>query len=305
MKLVQLVIAVCAGCALAPQAPDPGRGEPGLPLPRPRGALEFPSGTTEVKLSWLAAELGRLTGQELVMSFETRSALGAASEPLEIVSAVPADEVYAFVEGILFSNQILIAPVKSGSRPMLGLYSVDPRRGPSAPGASPLVVADAQLGELAQHPALLVRLNVFLENVDARMVQTQLRALMTDPTNTEQIVPLGERSLLLQGTAQRVAGMALLLQGMDAASRARAPSPTQPRPGDTPPGDKPPGEKPPGDAPPGDAPKGGTAGLELRFTPSLDPHSGLLELVVAGISEALGERSGIERGEDLQSADPR
>ena len=56
------------------------------------------------------------------------------------------------------------------------------------------------------------------QNIDARQLQTQLRAIFTDPTNTQQVVPAGEHSLILQGFGSYIASLARLLLLVDEVS---------------------------------------------------------------------------------------
>ena len=56
---------------------------------------------------------------------------------------------------------------------------------------------DGELPELRRHPALLCQLVLTFENIDSRQLQTQLRQLLVDNSGMQQVVPAGERSLIL------------------------------------------------------------------------------------------------------------
>jgi hypothetical protein len=214
---------VPAGCASMPVASAPQAAADPFGLPAPSGPLEFPPDTPQIELAWLVAELARLTGQELVVDPQARALLQQATEPLELLTPVPTDEVYAFVEALLVSHDFYLAPLKGGTRPMLGIYSMTARGGASP--ARPVVVAPAHLAELERHPALYCQMLLTFENIDTRQLQTQLRQLLVDQSGVNQVVPCGERALLIQGTSTRISGLARILPEVDRASVPRAASP--------------------------------------------------------------------------------
>lgn len=230
MKLGNLLAFVLVGCSLAPVAPAGMAAERASLLPPVRAALEFPPAAKSVSMGWLVSELGRLTQQELTLSEVLRGELEKALEPLEITTPVPAEEVYAFVEGLLAQRQVFIAPVKGGTRPVLGVYGGAEARAHF--GVRPVVVEAAQMELLAEHPALFCQLLLNFENIDSRQLQTQLRQMMVDNTGFQQVVPCGERGLLLQGAGQTLLGLAMALREVDRASAPRpVPAPSSPEPG--------------------------------------------------------------------------
>jgi hypothetical protein len=204
-----------------------GRGED-LGLPPVSAALEFPGESLEVTLGWLVDQLARLSGQELVLAPEVRRELDGATEELEQARPVPAEEVYAFVEAHLARQGFLLAPVTAGVRPVLGVYGGPERDG--SPLAVELELAD--LAELARHPALLCRVVLVFENLDSRQLQTQLRQLLVDSGPYQQVVPAGERALLIQAGGARMRGLVELLLRVDRACAAlpTPPGPSKPQP---------------------------------------------------------------------------
>lgn len=218
-RLVPLVLTVIAPYPQAHSGPQVGR----LPLPAPSGPLAFEPGTKEVGLDELLARLAQLTGQELVMTLQTRQVLAQVKEPLESATPVPREEVYAFVEALLARQGVLIAPLSGGTRPILGVHVMGGGR--DLP-LDPLYVRADALAELAGHAALHVRLLLNFENTDSRQLQTQLRQLLVDDTGTNQCVPVGDRGLILQGRASEMASLARLLLDADEATGKRpAPKP--------------------------------------------------------------------------------
>lgn len=228
------------GCATGTKAAEsPAHAAQDLfGLPPIVAPLVFPPETREVTLGWLVDELARLSGQELTMEVELRRTLDATVEPLELMAPVPAGEVYAFVEALLSTHGIVIAPAKGGARPVLGLYG---GQGPRQGEPRPVPIEPAHIAALAGHPALLVQVLLTFENIDSRQLQTQLRQLFADTSGLQQVVPAGERSLILQAHGTKLLGLVQLLQDIDRASqqRERAPAesasePSQPQPGQSP-----------------------------------------------------------------------
>lgn len=192
--------------------------EPGLPLPPAREGLVFEPGTSEVTLAFLLSALARSTGQELALHSEVRREFERKNVQLESASQVPPEEVYSFVEGLLAPEGVVIAPLTGGKRPVLGVWAGPMGRGSAAFFPEPVPLSPAQYDEAARHPALLVRTVVVLEHIDARQLQTQLRQLLVDPSGNQNVVPAGERALILQGRAAFVVGLARQLQEVDAAA---------------------------------------------------------------------------------------
>jgi len=219
VKLACFAGLALASCA-ATKAPEAASEEHAFGLPPVRGALEFPADAHEVTLGWLVDELARLTGQELTMSSALRAQLDSETEPLEITAAVPAREVYAFVEAILAVQGVLIAPVKGGARPVLAVQGfADAGRPPGEILAVPIELGLVEA--LAGHPALVCQVMLVLENVDSRQLQTELRQLLSDESGVQQVVPAGDRGLLLRAPGAKLLGLVRALREVDRASAAR------------------------------------------------------------------------------------
>jgi len=186
-----------------------------LPLPPAREGLSFPAGTSEVTLGFLLDELARVTGQELALSSADRQELAREQLTLARTDPVPAAEVYGFVESLLVPRGVVIAPLKGGERPVLAVIVPGMRGG--LPPVAPLSISRGLFEQAAQHPALLIRALLVLEHTDTRQLQTQLRALMVDPHGLLNIVPAGERGLLLQGRASYIVALARQVLELDAA----------------------------------------------------------------------------------------
>jgi len=227
VKRAALAVLCLAGCASKRSMEAPAPAEPGesFGLPAVRAPLVFPPETREVTLAWLADELARLTGQELSLSPPTRLALQNAKEALELTTDVPADEVYPFVEGLLLSQDFFVMALKDGERPILSVLESG-RPGSLALGFTVLVPRE-RMAELRRHPALFCQLVLTFENIDSRQLQTQLRQLLVDSGGL-QVVPAGERSLILKGVGTQLYNLGHLLLEVDRASA------TRPRPAEAP-----------------------------------------------------------------------
>jgi hypothetical protein len=219
MKLAQFLFLVLAGCSMTPVRDARAQVEGGLPIPHPRGPLEFAAGTEQMTLHELALAFARLTGAELALDPMTQQQLLAGKIVLASVAPVPADEVYPFVESFLSCNGYSLCVLKLGARPIVTLVG-----GPPRPGFNPepLFVAEEDWPQLEDHPALLVRLAVTFRNIDSRQLQTQLRQLLVDAGGLRQCVPAGERGLIVQGPGRETLALVRLLREMDASSAAPA-----------------------------------------------------------------------------------
>jgi len=234
MKFVQSVVFVLAGCAMTPVGSvDSSAQAFELGLPPVRGALEFAPGTREISLQELVQRLSELTGCELATDAQTTTQLAVAKEMLESTEPVPADEVYAFVETLLARQDFYLAPAKAGTRPIVTLFVA---RGQGQGSWTPATVAAGDRERMMRHPALMVRTVISFRNIDTRQLQTQLRQLLVDSSGMRQVVPAGERSLIVQGPAADVAGLLELLRLVDENSASSAPATQAPatQPGETP-----------------------------------------------------------------------
>jgi len=197
------------GLALVPfdsAAPAAGQGDV---LPPAIRTLVVPGNVEEQPtLLELLRELGKCTGQEVLMDSDAEELLSTQHLPLLAGAEVPAAEVYPFVEGILAHHSVYIAPVKGGSVPMLGVYptALLQRGGSQNQRASiawTVVPAD-EVSVFEDHPALFIQTVIHLPSLDVRQVSTSMRVLFSDPF-TGSVVPIGEHSLLVRGSGRTVA----------------------------------------------------------------------------------------------------
>jgi hypothetical protein len=222
-----LTLVACLGCAAVPlhsSAPAPS-GALAPDLPAPTGPLSVPGSDASYRLIDLVLDFGRVTDQLMLMSEATREQLMNESLQLGPPTEIPAQEVYEFVEGVLVFHGFVIAPLKGGTEPVMGVFGPSGRQSYRIPR---LHVEEKDLPRYARHPALIVTTTVFLENTDVRQLSTSLRGVLTD-TNTQTLLPMGSGGLMLSGTGRFVAQLVEMLRGLDAfeahvRSRAEGPS---------------------------------------------------------------------------------
>ncbi|MEQ1892565.1 MAG: hypothetical protein ABL998_08500 [Planctomycetota bacterium] len=189
-------------------------------MPPVSADLVFPPGTSEISFEWLADELARLAGVELVYGPDVRQSLERNSEKLEQTASVPADEVYGFVEALLASRGFALALTKTGTPTLLEILDPAQAVRGTRTQVPAVVAAETEIDALARHPALLAQTSMTFHNIDSRQLQTQLRQLLVDASGMTNVVPAGERSLLIQGPGVRVASLVQLLREVDRLSGA-------------------------------------------------------------------------------------
>ena len=225
--LLSISLFALGSCASRPSAGAPSPALPpadDLGLAPVQGPLVFPPETREIHFAWLVDELARLTGQELVYDAAVRQALEQEQEFLDQTAPVPTDEVYPFVEALLIQRGFSLALLKTGTPTMVEVIH------PRSSGRTEIpavVVQEHQLAALERHPALLAQHAMTFRNIDSRQLQTQLRQLLVDPSGISNVVPAGERSLLIQSYGMRITRLASLLGEVDRASGVLVPPQTQ------------------------------------------------------------------------------
>jgi len=161
-------------------------------------------------LSGILREFAEVTQQQVVMDAQVEQLVSATSLKLRGDVEVPVPEVYAFVEGVLLNQGLVIASVKEGVVPVLGVYSL---RHDSIQRAPYLSVTPAEAASYASHPALLVQTVLELAYTDGRELQTQIRPLITQPY--QSVLALGDHGVMVRGTGSWVASMTEVLHSVD------------------------------------------------------------------------------------------
>src|SRR5262245_2055503 len=183
--------------------------------------LNFSENTTDqlplldfVKLAQVA------TGYNFTYDPPTGQQLSTARVVMLGPKRIPKSEFYNFFQIQLFINDfvcqevgppqirlILIQNIGQGGQPRGG--------GGGALGKSPQFVLPQDLEDYKDQPASLIVTVLNFENIDSRQLQTQLRQLLVDNSGYQQVVPAGDRSLILQGFGSYIASLASLLKLVD------------------------------------------------------------------------------------------
>jgi hypothetical protein len=213
-----LLVSGCTAATHESARPAPKADSGAFGLAPASAPLVFPDGTREITLAWLVDELARSTTQEIACDPSTREELERTKEWLDVVTPVPAGEVYAFVEALLTFHGYALGVLKAGEPAVLGIFGGQAGRRPSEPVYTP--IPEEELDTVRRHPAFLFQYAMHFENIDTRQLQTQLRQLLVDTSGLNNVVPAGERSLILQGNGARLAGLFQLLREVDRYSAA-------------------------------------------------------------------------------------
>ena len=206
-----------------PAAAPEGAGAPRDTVLAPAtGPLVLEEGGQGRSLFSILRAFARVTRQQVVMDSRVEELVSNTSVRLQGEVLVPAEEVYTFVEGLLLSQGVLLASVKTGEVPILGVYSLHGNGTNLAPYLS---VTPEEAPAYADHPGLLVQTVLELSHTDVRALQTQVRALTRQPSET--LIALGSSGMLVRGTGSWVASMTETLQSVDAMSARRSPKPEE------------------------------------------------------------------------------
>jgi general secretion pathway protein D len=139
---------------------------------------------------------------------------------------IPKSEFYNFFQIQLFINDFVCLEVGPPQIRVILIQSLasagQARGGGSALGKNPTFVAPQDLSDYVDQPAQLIITVLNFKNIDTRQLQTQLRQLLVDQTGSQQVVPAGERSLIMQGFGSYVASLANLLLLVDETSATTA-----------------------------------------------------------------------------------
>jgi len=187
------------------------------PFPTPSAGMKIQIAPgEEMSLDKLLDEFSRVTGQNLLISKDSCSALKSVPTGLNRSVDVPANEVYSFVENVLAHNQYVLQVLSDHEPRLLGVQSLAQGRN-SNRSLSDLAhyVPVKDIGLYARHPAVLVTTMVELPSTDVRQLSNSLRTLLSDAVS-QQIIPVGNtNSLVLGGSGAAVANLVTVLRECD------------------------------------------------------------------------------------------
>ncbi len=153
-------------------------------------------------LAELIARYRQVTGFHVVSHPQTLERLEKEWVRIPRKLEVPREEVHAYVGGCLAAQGFGFAPLHVGRETVLMLIDHQTSWRGGVP-YEPMPVSVAEVRGLAERPDLWTRTLVDMQDLDARMVQTQLRAIVSD-TATQRITSIGNR-LIIRGSGSYVA----------------------------------------------------------------------------------------------------
>jgi len=202
-------------------------------------------------LNHLVGLLAEATGVEFTIDESTRNQLRQMSTGLAVDVTVPPEEAWRWVEGLLVHSGFQLGAVSLRPPYLVGVYPMMPRGGIPAfrPRAIRVAVDDLVLCEA--HPAFNFITVLDLPHVDVRQLGNSLRALTSDPSGGQNVVPVGNsNSIILTGQGSTLSDLAAMLLWIEEREReawegrrtdsegseSGSNGPTTSGPGQTPPG---------------------------------------------------------------------
>lgn len=208
-----------SGCLLASTPPTRAAGSANDFFPVPAQGFSLDAKERGPSLLEVVAQFERSTGQHLVVSAETRTALEKTSAGISGKLDVPATEVYSVVEHLLVQGNFVLHVLRTKEPRMLAIENLS-TNARTAVRNNALWVEPEQLATFADHPAILITTRLDLESIDVRTLSNSMRTMLTD-ANTQQIVPLGNsNTLVLTGFGSNVAALARMLTAINEVERA-------------------------------------------------------------------------------------
>lgn len=172
-------------------------------LPAATKTIDIPA-DRDLSLADLVDSLADSTGLRFVVSSQTRQILNDTPCGLLSGGVIQPEEAYSFVESVLKRHRVVVERLAGEDVPVAALYWLDGGRDSNAIGWS-TVPAD-QVEIYADHHALLVQCILDVSPVDARQLTTSVRGMLRD-TNYQNVLSLGNTSVIVRGTGSDVAQM--------------------------------------------------------------------------------------------------
>ena len=161
-----------------------------------------------------------VTGKNFTYDTQTGQALKSQPAVMFGPKRIPKDEFYNFFQIQLFIHDFVCIEVGPPHLAVIVIQSLTAAqpRGQTTIARHPVYVAPQDLPDYLDQPATLIITVLNLPNLTVPQLQAQLRTLLVDPTNTQQIVPAGDHSIILQGFGSYIASLANLLKLVDEVS---------------------------------------------------------------------------------------
>ncbi|MSR64003.1 MAG: hypothetical protein EXS08_16390, partial [Planctomycetes bacterium] len=160
------------------------------------------------------------TGFNFTYDSSTEGALKTAKVVMLGSKRIPKDGFYEFFQIQLFLNEFVCIEIGPPHIRVILIQSLQPNsRGQQTIKQKTVYVAPQDVEDYLDRPAVLITTVLNFKNIDARALQTSLRALVVD-SNTQTMVPVGQHSLILQGFGSYIASLAKLLSLVDQVSES-------------------------------------------------------------------------------------
>ncbi|MAB80709.1 MAG: hypothetical protein CMJ89_15265 [Planctomycetes bacterium] len=158
------------------------------------------------------------TGLNFTYNSQTEQSLQSLNVVMFGEKTIRKEDFYPFFQIQMFINDFVCVEVGPPHISIILIQSLARTGGGQANlRARAVYVLPDELETYADQPATLITTVLHLPNLDARTIQTQLRALITD-TATQSMIAVGTNSVILQGFGSYIYSLAKLLQLVDAES---------------------------------------------------------------------------------------
>lgn len=173
-------------------------------LPAATQQIEIPE-NRDLSLADLVDSLAQSTGLRFVVSSSTRQFLNDTPCGLLSGGVILPGEVYPFVESVLKRHRVVFQRLAGDDVPVAALYALD-GGGRDAGALGWSSVSADQIDAVANHHSLLVQCSLDVFPADARQMVSAARSMIRD-SNYQNIISLGQSSMVVRGTGNEVAEM--------------------------------------------------------------------------------------------------
>jgi general secretion pathway protein D len=178
------------------------------------------TGTDSIDLEWLTKVCELYTGIVFTYDEPTLQQLRNSKVRLIGTKRVPKSEIYSFYQIMMFINGFILTRVGPEPLTIVLVQPVQPTTGKANNVRNESVyLTPEELENYSSQVATQVVTVLHLPHTDVRQLGNSLRALTTDPTGSQSVVPVGNtNSVILTGFASSVASLARILKLVDAES---------------------------------------------------------------------------------------
>jgi type II secretory pathway component GspD/PulD (secretin) len=186
-------------------------------LPQAKAALEVAGGDSKTSLAHLLQQLSAATGVTFTATDDVRQMLASSSCGVLASTTVPPAEAWVWTESLLQNEGFVLGILSANAPWLVAVYPQQPTGGRFR-SLVYFTVPSAEIEALAEHPTLLVSTVLDLPHTDVRQLGNSLRGLTTDPTGSQNVIPVGNtNSVILTGHGRQVLQLVTMLREVDAA----------------------------------------------------------------------------------------